>query len=341
MGIRLDTAELLALLLETLLYGIFLTLYFVVIALFWRNSRDKTLVRQRKFIVPVASTMLALATAHLIVDFVRILQAFVFELETTKGGAIAYYHKIQSPLYITTKVLYVLQTTLGDGFLIWRLYIVYGKKLKFAAPFLVMLTVNMIVGFVACATISRAIPGTTIFAAAKQWIATFFSLTMCINVLCTGTIVWRIWSRSWGRAGGSYIAIIAVIIESGALYTFSVLALLIAFLSGSDGQNAALDAVQPIVGIIFLLLILQIRLHTKTPTTIQSSTQSSHPSQPKSGSRSPFTPADSDYSGNVDVPYTMQPITVNIAKETETDYSKPSSIKVESLDGHGKSILPI
>jgi hypothetical protein len=158
---------------------------------------------------------------------------------------------------------------------------VYGKKLRFAAPFLVLLILNMstlfmfsfgpilkaltVIGFVACATISRAIPGTTIFAAAKQWIATFFSLTMCINVLCTGeffgslssihllssklegTIVWKIWSVSWGRAGGSYMAIIAVIIESGALYTFSVLALLIAFLSGSDGQNAALDAVQPIV----------------------------------------------------------------------------------------------
>jgi hypothetical protein len=43
--------------------GIFLTLYFVVITLFLRSSHDQTLARQRKFIIPVASAMLVLATA--------------------------------------------------------------------------------------------------------------------------------------------------------------------------------------------------------------------------------------------------------------------------------------
>jgi hypothetical protein len=158
---------------------------------------------------------------HLAVDFVRILQAFIYALPNTQDGAIGYYSEIQSPLYVVTKVLYTVQTTLGDGVLVclfttslqdililkkeqvWRLYIVYEKKLWFTAPFMALLVVNLsilvycfflrtrsdtfpVVGLICCETVSRAAPGETVFSAARQWIVTFFSLTMCINVLCTG-----------------------------------------------------------------------------------------------------------------------------------------------------------
>jgi hypothetical protein len=44
-----------------------------------------------------------------------------------------------------------------------------------------------------------------------------------------------------------YLPILIVIIESGAIYATGVLSILLAYLSGSNGQYAVLDAVSPIM----------------------------------------------------------------------------------------------
>jgi hypothetical protein len=50
---------------------------------------------------------------HLIIDFVRALEAFVFKVNTI--GADAYYSNLASPLDLASKALYITQTTLADG----------------------------------------------------------------------------------------------------------------------------------------------------------------------------------------------------------------------------------
>lgn len=73
----------------------------------------------------------------------------------------------------------------------------------------------------------------------------------------------------------------AVIIESGAIYTASVLCLLVSYLVNSNGQYPALDLITPLVvsssqirigtsnnsrnaqGVVFCLIVLQIHFHLK------------------------------------------------------------------------------
>lgn len=55
-----------------------------------------------------------------------------------------------------------------------------------------------------------------------------------------------------------YLPILIVIVESGAIYATGVLSILLAYLSGSNGQYTVLDAVSPIMGIVFCLTILQV-----------------------------------------------------------------------------------
>lgn len=87
---------------------------------------------QRQLLIPVATLLLCVATAvsviikplgriaqhggllqHLIIDFVRALEAFVFKVNTI--GADAYYSNLASPLDLASKALYITQTTLADG----------------------------------------------------------------------------------------------------------------------------------------------------------------------------------------------------------------------------------
>jgi hypothetical protein len=67
---------------------------------------------------------------HLIVDFVRALEAFVFKVNPL--GADAYYSNLSSPLTLTSLALYVTQTALADGvvvsFAIWRIVLPLKKQ---------------------------------------------------------------------------------------------------------------------------------------------------------------------------------------------------------------------
>lgn len=107
MGIPLDEASLLALFFESLFYGVFLTLYCLTLFVLLKNAGSN-----RQLLIPVATVLLCLATAHLIVDFVRILEAFVFN--AGKMSANVYYSNLAAPLELAKTILYVTQTVLAD-----------------------------------------------------------------------------------------------------------------------------------------------------------------------------------------------------------------------------------
>jgi hypothetical protein len=111
---------------------------------------------------------------------------------------------------------------------------------------------------------------------AKAWITAYFSMTMSSNVICSGeptlafhlilpsmvmphalfltyvigaiaTRIYLAWkSQSRGNAR-LYRRIVFIIVESSALYALGVLAALVSFVSGTNGQYAAVDAIVPLV----------------------------------------------------------------------------------------------
>jgi hypothetical protein len=124
------------------------------------------------------------------------------------------------------------------------------------------------VGSVAISYIQKARPGTDIFDVAKAWITAYFSMTMSSNVICSGdstltssmimphalfltyvigAIATRIYlAESRGNAR-LYRRIVFIIVESSAMYALGVLAALVSFVSGTNGQYAAVDAIVPLV----------------------------------------------------------------------------------------------
>ncbi|KAG2153618.1 uncharacterized protein EDB93DRAFT_227796 [Suillus bovinus] len=256
MGIPLDTASFLALFLETLLYGVFFTLYWLTIFVLF----NKTGI-QRQLLVPVATILLCIATAHLIIDFVRALEAFIFKVDTI--GADTYYSDLASPLDLASKALYITQTTLADGVVVWRCHVLNHKSRFVAILGCIVLVVNAATGYYVVWSLSRAYALSKVSAAASGCITTFYTLTMFVSVVCTISIAWRIYQTRRFMPGGlaTLLPVFIVVIESGALYATSVLALLISFLVGSNGEYIMLAVIPPIVGITFCLIILQVQFH--------------------------------------------------------------------------------
>ena len=83
----------------------------------------------------------------------------------------------------------------------------------------------------------------------------------------TGAIAVRIlyaWKSQPRENGLPYWRIVVIIVESSALYALGVLATLISFVSGSNGQYPAVDGIVPLVvsrafpclSILFILLVV-------------------------------------------------------------------------------------
>ncbi|KAI0246615.1 hypothetical protein BJV78DRAFT_1134832 [Lactifluus subvellereus] len=258
MGISLENAELVSLALTTFLYGLFFALFLItIVVMSYKVTED--IRRQRTRILPASLMMLLVATTHLIIIWIRAMQGFVVQ---KRGSTQAFYEDISDPTSIIKLTCMCLQTVLGDLVIIWRLYVVYDKNIIAIVPAILLVASYSAVAIVTISLIARAHTGTDIFHVATSWITAYFSLTMSTNVICSGAIAWRIFfvGKPLGRSTSLW-PIIFVIIESSALYALGVIAALVSFLSNTNGQYAAVDATVPLVGIVFSLIVLQIRFH--------------------------------------------------------------------------------
>ncbi|ETW78678.1 hypothetical protein HETIRDRAFT_324812 [Heterobasidion irregulare TC 32-1] len=340
MGIPLINAELLALFLETFAYAIFVLLDCVTIPiLIWRRAE---VARTSRILLPVAVLMLLIATAHIVIDFYRAYVAFTTGRLQPGDTSTTFYENLADPLFITKSALYWLQTTLGDSVIIWRCFIVFAKRwLVVVFPVLLMVPAlalpsleppyfsplhsgSQLISSSQCALTSTAQ-------------ARFSSLSTTISSTdmhdLTGLIAWRIYNTGRFRpSAGNMMPIIVVLIESGALYTSSVIAMLCSYLSGSNGQYPALDLITPLVGIVFCLIILQIRYHFNMPSSASAS------SNYRSGSNRTEWGQHGDSGAPI---YPLNPIAIEITTHREQAGSSmviPQSSTKKDIEARSDSI---
>ncbi|EPQ57623.1 hypothetical protein GLOTRDRAFT_25217, partial [Gloeophyllum trabeum ATCC 11539] len=147
--------------------------------------------------------------------------------------------------------IYVAQTLVGDAFVLYRCAVVWGRNywtIAFPSLLLVGSTVSGIGILYSFAKIST---DTVIFAAQlNQWITAFFVLTLSTNIICTALVAFRIWhiNKLSLRVGADNLTpVLLVVVESGMIYSATLITLLVTYEVGSWAQYLMLDAVSPIV----------------------------------------------------------------------------------------------
>jgi len=323
MNIPVEKAEFLALFLQAILFGIFLTLAFITVLVLLSRKEN---TRANKFLLLVLCLMTILATAHMVLDFVRALDAFLYQ--PGPNGASDFYNNLLDPWFLVKQILVLLQTVLGDGVNIWRCYIVYNQRYIFVAPPLVIMVGSIVCGCLVMVTTSNLSADATVYGVLRRWVAAYFSLTFFTNFYCTVMIAWRIYAVGRSHANfRHHFPIIIVIIESGALYTSGVIAFLCALFAGSNGQNTAIDLITPLVGIIFCLIILQIRFHRKSQSSVyRTDTRFGTPRQHWTSTST----AHRVLNERTEIPvssYPLSPLAIGITKEVEENYPREVGVK--------------
>ncbi|KZV95298.1 hypothetical protein EXIGLDRAFT_766311 [Exidia glandulosa HHB12029] len=172
-------------------------------------------------LMTVTTIMVVLAIAHAALSLRGLLEAFSSSFHLGGADGRAYYGDFAKEPYKLKNVIYVINTFMADGLLLWRVWVVWSYNWKVTCAPAIMFLGTMIAEIFTTISLWALKPNESLFTpTVGHWFTSFWSLSLATNVTCTTLIVIRIFRSSLNSA--SYRAVIAVVIESGALYTLSI-----------------------------------------------------------------------------------------------------------------------
>ncbi|KAK7033854.1 hypothetical protein R3P38DRAFT_738877 [Favolaschia claudopus] len=263
--IPLDKASLVSLWVETLLYGSYAVLFGICVHILLYSRRGHGSSGSLNWpLLCSAVAMFSMSTVHVCVGLFRGLTAFI-DQKNIPDGAIAYYAEIWIWISIFKQALFATNNIVADGLVIYRCYIVWGFNIRVIIVPTIMLIATTVCGYLAVYNFSQVVPGEDVFVSnIAEWGTALFSLSLSTNIVVTSLIAGRIWwiARTTQRLMGTttsrrkYQNAVAIILESGAIYSVSLMTLLILYCSRTNAQYIVYDAQAQIMGIVPTLIIL-------------------------------------------------------------------------------------
>ncbi|KZT60438.1 hypothetical protein CALCODRAFT_429357 [Calocera cornea HHB12733] len=261
-SLDVTTAALAGVFTSAILYGVFLVLFIACVYVLLRRSN----LEQPNYILLVAAIiMFILNTSILALSFSRVLDIFVM------GSIIAL--NLSQWKEVARTTLTSAYMALADALLIYRCWIVWKRRLWVVAVPVVLLAacaglIIMLLRGIALSTESAE----GIFAPSiAPWISSVLAVTLLQNLLVTGLIVWQIYkvNSSASRAGGRTLRpIMAMLIESGGLYSATLFIWLMTYVATSNSEYIMVDCINPMIGITYFLLVIRVRTNgTRTMTS--------------------------------------------------------------------------
>ncbi|KAI0765179.1 hypothetical protein C8Q74DRAFT_1204758 [Fomes fomentarius] len=264
MPMLIDTAELAGIAAEGGLYGIFVCLFFVCgYDLIRRRARTGS---QLSWPMVVAGVLLIfLATARFSVDTANVFVAFI--AHDPRDARLAYLSDVTQRLFITKHSILIAVLLVGDSFVNYRCWIVWGKCI-----YVVLLPIGLSITSAAFGSYTMwaysNLPDQTVLSEAK-WLKVFFSLSLVANALATSMLAYRIWSvdREMKKLNietelepgrSSLSPILRIILESGLINAAYLFAYVMTLAFGSQGLEIMSEMATPLTGIIFSIVILRV-----------------------------------------------------------------------------------
>lgn len=261
-GIPLDTGALMSVVLEGILYG-FSSLMFM--GTIWSLTYKQHMRDINRPIVGVAILLLLLSTAHIVINIIRVEDGLVKYRDTYPGGPAAFFADISQETYVIKHALYVLQTLVADGVVIYRCYVVWQSVRVIILPSMLWCGVA-VTGVHAVYNTLRY--NTSIFAQElATWILGFFISTIAANVLSSGLLAYRIWAIERNTSTirtstkGIMMPIVRVLVDAAALYSVTLVTALICFVCSNNGEFVMVDLVVPIISITFYMVLIRIAIN--------------------------------------------------------------------------------
>ncbi|TFK21683.1 hypothetical protein FA15DRAFT_658085 [Coprinopsis marcescibilis] len=215
-----------------------------------------------------AFLMCIIASLDVALHLRHVLDIFVGLNNSNSKSVIAALNDTSSWINVMKMACYVAQTFVGDAILIHRCWIVHGRN-----GLVIILPILFWLGFTACGVMTLYIQATsdTMGALLKAksimpFITSMLVLTLAMNVLTTGLIVYSPWkiqkpwlnTRSTFTLRSPFSALLILSLESGLIYTVSMVILFAVYMVGNNAHYGVSNAIVQIIGITFNLMITSV-----------------------------------------------------------------------------------
>ncbi|KAM5539570.1 hypothetical protein V8D89_006679 [Ganoderma adspersum] len=153
-------------------------------------------------------------------------------------------------------VLYVTQTLIGDGFMIYRLFRVYSRHWPVIVVPSILLLADAVVGY-ACAFLGVA---------GFYMSVVFYAISLILNVICTVCIMLKVF-RITRDFHGVYLQghklklwkVLEATVQSTAVYSAAAVSLVITFVNSTDiGYPTCLNVFPALIGLVFSFIAIRI-----------------------------------------------------------------------------------
>ncbi|KAH0830151.1 hypothetical protein J3R83DRAFT_1499 [Lanmaoa asiatica] len=201
----------------------------------------------------VALTLMTLSTVHLMVDIYRLIYGFITKADIFPGGPTGFFADVTQRTFIIKNAVFVLQTLLGDGVVIYRCYVVWQSLRVIMPPVMLWCAASVTsVGFLYRMSHATDLEQVILVDSGK-WILPFYLLTMATNVLSSALLAYRIWTtnqnvpgvvRVLSRSGVEVTLLLRILVDAAVLYTLVLLTLLVCYAFQNTGQVILLDMVR-------------------------------------------------------------------------------------------------
>ncbi|KAJ7250997.1 hypothetical protein C8J57DRAFT_1138379 [Mycena rebaudengoi] len=252
------------------------TCCFCAQTLFWisqpgEGERLRRRGEVRWMLVSIFCLIFVVSTLDDITGMIHIMAAFV----TYKGagGAQEELTNIRDWINIVRVFNQNANMILGDFVLLYRCYIVYGRRWTVIAPsFMLYLTgIAMTVKLMEAQITTSDAAITLTSNIMKPWSSAFFAITAAQNVLTTALLVWRIWrvehQNEQFRAGNTSLSapvhqpqlrkVIRVVGESGLVYSALVFLTFVVDMCSSNTVYPVADVTLQATGVTFNVIIIR------------------------------------------------------------------------------------
>ncbi|KAF8991313.1 hypothetical protein BDQ17DRAFT_1255032 [Cyathus striatus] len=270
--ISLSEVTLVSMFVESVLYGLFVSVFvcstYILIKKFRRNSQ-----RTNKPLLIVSILMFILSTMHIAADVHRVIEGFIKNGSSGDGVLELYFSEVNTAVYLVKTVAYVLQTLVGDAFVLYRLYLIWGRNMAVVLPMFVcfLASIGVAIGGIQSFVRATSPENLVLINTLQQWVISFISLTFSTNFISTLLISSRIWwshRRTMGMEvkGRSLGPAIMIIIESGVTYSACLVIMLTVYIVGHFTVYIVQDAITHVIGIVFSLIIVRVALGISSET---------------------------------------------------------------------------
>ncbi|THU87756.1 hypothetical protein K435DRAFT_762382 [Dendrothele bispora CBS 962.96] len=277
--ISVEVAYLWGIIISTFLFGVYVVLFGIAMYILLLplspafNGREPV----NKTLITVSICMVLVCTLHFVVQCIRLHKGYVqrirlngtifVEVGSEEDGTIPYLEDIAQPLAIVTGICFTIAALLTDGLTIYRLYIIWGRKLSICILPTITLVGMIVCGFVMCAvTLDMEPPRVKLFGTlAAKWLVATFIIGLTTNFVALGAISWKFWTNSRDKKAGSIKGVnttmrtvFVVLVESTAIYSGTKFINLMLLLAETNVAYTFFCIVIPMIGIASHLLIIHV-----------------------------------------------------------------------------------